>query len=383
MLGRGTILCTRVHIIMMLQARDANSFFFLMTDGHHDTPERPPGERRGGGRATTKPRRRATAEDVARAAGVSRSAVSRVYTPGAYVSPEKRARVHAAADKLGYRPNALAASLNVGSSNLVAIVTGSLVNHYDGEVIGKLVEGLSRIGKWPVVLGGTSDDIRDTEILDVLAYPLDALVIRGGSVDRRLADHCAKLKVPLIISGRVLKARGVDCVCCDNAAGIALAVRQFVADGRTRIAYLGGLQGFASEQERYDGFQAALAAHGRDSAGAAWADFSFQGGYTAAFDLLSANPRPDALVCCNDAMALGVLGAADTLGIDVPGDLGVIGFDDIEMAAWPCFQLTTVRNPLGETVDHILRMLESRQEDLLRQDQIVRLDPQLVLRATH
>ena len=328
--------------------------------------------------------RRVTAGDVARLAGVSRSAVSRAFTPGAYVSPDKRTRIQDVSAQLGYRPNALAASLHAGTSNLVGIVTGDLANHYDGEVVGKLVERLNQIGKWPVVVGGASEKIRESEILDVLAFPLAALVVRGGSVDESIALQCSKLNVPLIVSGRVLELKGVDSVCCDNAAGAELAVRQFISGGRQNIGYIGGPLELTSEQERHEGFCAALEEAGSAPSSETWADFSFQGGYDAAIEILSSESRPDALFCCNDAMALGAYCASTIeLGLSVPTDLGIIGFDDIEMAAWPCFQLTTVRNSIDQTVQTIMRLIENRFENPHRESEIVRLQPLLIERLTH
>jgi DNA-binding LacI/PurR family transcriptional regulator len=328
--------------------------------------------------------RRVTAEDVARRAGVSRSAVSRTFTPGAHVAPEKRQLILSVADQLGYRPNALAAGLNSRSSNLVAIVTGNLSNHYDSVVTGQLIERLNKIGKWAVVVGMTSENISASDILDVLAYPLDAMVVRAGSVDEETAAKCIKLNVPLVISGRILHMDGVDSLGCDNAAGTKLAVDALLDRGRRKIAYIGGGRQLASEQERCAGFVNALADAGVDPFAMEWSDFSFQGGYDTAARLFAGSDRPDALFCCNDAMALGALNLVrDVLGLKVPEDVAIIGFDDIAMASWPCFNLTTIRNSIDETVDEIMRLLESRLADPARPAEIVRMHPRLILRGTH
>ena len=179
-------------------------------------------------------RRRVTAEDVARAAGVSRSAVSRAYTKGAYVSREKKRKIQEAAEVLGYRPNALAAGLNSSRSNLVGVVTGNLNNHYDSDLVGKLVMRLNGLDKLPVVIGGTTDNVGDSEILDVLDYPLDALVIRAGSVKVETVEKCLKLQVPVIVSGRILDVGNVDSLCCDNRAGAELAIATLFGSGRER-----------------------------------------------------------------------------------------------------------------------------------------------------
>ena len=236
-----------------------------------------------------------TAQEVARAAGVSRSAVSRAYTEGAYVSREKKKRILEAAEILGYRPNALAAGFNSNRSNLVAIVTGNLRNHYDSDFVGKLVNRLNDMGKLPVVIGGSSDDIGDSEILEVLDYPLDALVIRAGSVKAETARKCLKLQVPVIVSGRILNVGNVDSLCCDNKAGAEMAVAAFVKSGRKKIGYLGGYPDLFSEQERCAGFNTAMRERCHEPAVMAWSDFSFEGGYRAGMEILQQPNRPDAV----------------------------------------------------------------------------------------
>lgn len=330
------------------------------------------------------PHRRVTADDVARLAGVSRSAVSRTFTPGASVAPDKRERILAVAEHLGYRPNSLAASLKSQSSNLVAIVTGNLGNHYDSVITAELVKQLGDIGKWAVVLGDTSGDISNHDILDVLTYPLDAMIIRAGSIDEDTARKCMKLNVPLILSGRSTPLHGVDCVGCDNVQGARLATQALIERGRTRIGYIGGIKSLTSEQERHEGFLSALSDAGQAPAALEWADFSFEGGYAAALRCLNRPTRPDALFCCNDIMAIGALNAArHALGLRVPEDLAIIGFDDIAMAGWPCFSLTTIRNSISDTVTTIMELLESRFLHPDRAGQTRRIHPILISRDTH
>ncbi len=329
--------------------------------------------------------RRVTAQEVADRAGVSRHAVSRCFKPGAYLAEGKRRLIVATAKELGYRPNALAAGLKGKSSRLIAIVSGNLSNHYDAEVVSCLVELLTSMGKWPVVLGGGSEDIRNDRTLDVLAYPLDAMVLRAGSVDAEIAQQCRQLGIPLILSGR--RTDGLDrtdSVCCDNAHGAGLAVRCLIERGRSRIAYIGGPKDLFSEQERAMGFVGALSAVGLKPANMISSDFSFEGGFRSALELLAGSGQPDAVFCSNDAMALGVLSAArHRLGLNIPEDLSVIGFDDIAMAAWPTFELTTVRNSVHQMVEAIRTLLSERLAMPDGPGRHLSIEPQLVLRGSH
>ncbi len=334
-------------------------------------------------RKDSKPRR-ITAEQVAQAAGVSRSAVSRAFTPGAYLDKDKQVKILKVSQELGYRPNALAAGLqSTGRSNLVAIVTGDLVNHYDSEILAKLMQGLHAMGKWPVVLGG-SEETSEAEILGVLAYPLDALILRGGSVDESVATHCAKLNIPLIVSGRIMQAERVDSVCCDNARGAELAVAELISRGKTKLGYLGGLEHLSSDQERKAGFENALHQAGLQPVATIHSDFSYRGGHQALTELLTVGTDLDGLFCANDAMALGAMAAAGTdFGCIIPDDLSIIGFDDIAMARWPDFELSTVRNDMDQTVSHILRMLGERLDHPDKASETVLIAPEFISRGTH
>tara|TARA_R110002020_G_scaffold86590_12_gene213787 strand:+ start:2461 stop:3462 length:1002 start_codon:yes stop_codon:yes gene_type:complete len=327
---------------------------------------------------------RITAADVARKAGVSRSAVSRAFTEGAYVDKEKRARILKVAADLGYRPNALAAGLQgKGRSNLVAIVTGDLVNHYDGEILARMVRQLTAIGKWPVVLNA-GDEIPDADVSGVLGFPLDAMILRGGSVPDDVVEHCAKLKIPLIVSGRILDRPGIDSVCCDNERGSALAVEALIARGRRRIAYLGGQADLTSDRERRKGFLDAVQAAGLSPVAQADGDYSFDGGLASARALLTAHPEIDALFCANDAMALGAQAVATCeLGRTVPESLSIVGFDDIAMARWPTIALSTIRNDMDMTVTQIMRLLAARLDDPDAPPQTVRTEPEFIARGTH
>ena len=328
--------------------------------------------------------RRITSEHVANAAGVSRSAVSRAFTVGAYLDKGKRTKILKVAQELGYRPNALAAGLQgEGRSNLVAIVTGSLANHYDGDVLSLLVRGLNVMGKWPVIVGG-SEDMSEAEVLNVLAYPLDALILRGGSVDESVTLHCSKLNVPLIVSGRILRSKGVDCVCCDNRRGAEMAVSQLLQKGRTRLGYIGGREHLSSDQERKAGFEFAVRRAGLLPEAIVQADYSHEGGYRLLSELIRSGRELDGLFCANDAMALGAIAAARReFGMSVPKDLSVIGFDDLAMAAWPEFGLSTIRNDMERTVSHVLRMLEERLNAPEKQGETVLIEPEFISRNTH
>ena len=326
--------------------------------------------------------RRVTAQTVAEQAGVSRSAVSRAFTKGAYLDAEKRHRILSVAAEIGYQPNALAAGLKGGNSHLVAIFAGDLRNPYDTAFVSQLVGSLNAIQKWPLLIDGNGT--RAAQALEeVLRYPLDALILRGGSLSGEIVEQCARYGIPMISSGRPLSAPGVDTVCCRNDQGARMGAELLISGGRRRIGFLGGPPELYSSCERRAGVMAALEAAGLRPVAEAVGDYTVDGGHAAARALLQGAGEIDALICGNDAMAIGALSAAREIGRAVPGDLAVIGFDDIDMARWTCFDLTTVRNPIDAAVREILRLLEARLGDPGKADETVFVDPVVKPRGTH
>lgn len=325
--------------------------------------------------------RRVTATDVAEAAGVSRSAVSRAFAPNAYLDGEKRKLILTTALKLGYRPNALAASLQGKRSNLVAVAAGGMNNLYNAEFTAKLVARLNAAGKWPIVIGG-SEAVLDDAILPALSYPLDALIVRGSSLSAQVFEDCAKLNIPLIFAGRILEGALVDCVSCHNTNGTAAAARHLIARGRRKFGFISGPAGLSSSSDRLEGIRCALREAGLSLIAEAPCNYTYEGGRDAATSLLTQYDI-DALICANDASALGALSAARyELDRDVPNDLSIVGFDDIAQASWPEYNLTTLRNPLDQTMDEILRLLQARLDDPDRPAEQVLIAPQLVTRKT-
>ncbi|MGD1887487.1 MAG: LacI family DNA-binding transcriptional regulator [Cohaesibacteraceae bacterium] len=326
--------------------------------------------------------RRVTASDVAKQAGVSRSAVSRAFDPNAYLDRHKREIILKTAVKLGYRPNALAASLQGMRSNLVGVIIGDMTNQYDAEFAAMLLSRLNAANKWPLLVGG-SMPVTEEAIMAVLGYPLDAMIVRGGSLAAHLFDDCAKLNIPLIFSGRIVDAPFADCVCCRNAEGTAQAVDLLLRSGHKGLGYIGGPGTWSSDRERLSGVTSTLAQNGLSLVGQVQSDFSYEGGAQAAASLL-ADDRVDGLICANDAMALGALSyVRNHTSKTVPDDVAIVGFDDVSLASWPDFNLTTVRNPLGTMIDEVLRLLEARLADPMRLSETVMINPILKERGTH
>lgn len=328
-------------------------------------------------------RKRATAKDVALKVGVSRSAVSRAFTPGAKINKSKRDKILSVASEIGYRPNAMARSLIKQHSELVAIVSGNMGNIYDNYFLEHLEHRLQLDGKWSLLVRCKKDENIARTLAEALSYPVQAVIVRAGSVDQTIIDQCRLLNVPLIFSGYGGEINGADSIWCDSAAGAHLAVEKLVKRGCTNIAYIGGKAGITSEEARRKGFQDSMKTFGLDSHSICNGDFDFESGYEQGLVVLQKTERPDGIFCVNDAVALGVLNAAKyKFRLDVPDQLAVVGFDDIPMASWPMFDLSTVTNPIDVMAEAILDTLNLRLKKPDTPDMSVIVKPDFVVRGS-
>ena len=304
--------------------------------------------------------RKVTSLDVAKRAGVSRSAVSRVFTPGASVSERTADKVRAAAAELGYRPNVLARAMLTGKSKIIGLVVAYLDNHFYPTVLELLSEALEREGYHVLVFmaAHTANDIEDV-VSQILDYQVDGLVLASVALSSNLADRCRASGVPVVLFNRKLEAEGELAVVSDNRMGGRLAAEHLVSLGRTRIGHIAGWEGASTQRDREAGFMEGLRAAGIGLYAREVGDFRLPRAKQAARRMFNTPERPDAVFVANDFMAFGVMDVLRSeLGLSVPDDVALIGFDDVPSAAWPAYSLTTIRQDAHAmvlaTVDSLL-----------------------------
>ncbi|GAB3124709.1 LacI family DNA-binding transcriptional regulator [Novispirillum itersonii] len=306
---------------------------------------------------TQPPAARVTSLDVARLANVSQSAVSRTFTPGASVSEKTRERVLAAAAQLGYRPNILARSLITGRSNMVGLVLSELSNPYYPPLLEKLSDALQAQGRHLLLFTVPRDQDVELLIPRVLQYQVDAVVICAGTVSSGMAAACARDRRPVLLLNRTADHPEADHILCDNEDGGRQAAAALIAAGCHRLGLITGQKETLTSDHRCQGFLAEAARHGIPVAQAD-GGFTRSGGAEAAHRLLTAPQRPDGLFAANDLMALEARRVATDLGLSVPGDLKLIGFDDTADAAQA--GLATLRQPVEEMVRATALRLDAR-----------------------
>ena len=309
--------------------------------------------------------RRITSQDVARRAGVSQSAVSRVFTPGASFSEKTAAKVRKAADELGYRPNVLARSLITGRSRIIGLVVAYLENYFYPEALEKLSSALKARGYHLLVFLArqTAGDIEDI-LQEIVDYQVDGIVVASVALSSQLATRCREAGIPVVLFNRSQDGARLPTVTSDNFSGGREIARFLAAGGHRRIGYIAGWEGASTQRDREAGFRAGLRDAGIELSAREVGDYQFARAGQAARRMFAGADRPDAVFVANDHMAFAVVDVLRfELRLRVPGDVSVVGFDDVPPAAWPAYDLTTVRQEASAMVAETVKMLMANIED--------------------
>ncbi len=329
----------------------------------------------------------ATSLDVARLAGVSQSAVSRCFTAGASVSDAMRNKVQEAARKLGYQPNAHARSLITGRSRIIGLVLSHIENLFYPAVLEQLAQRLQQDGYHLLIFisdGHNADDL----VGEILQYKVDGIVLGATTLSSALAQRCADASIPVVLFNRIMaegSAGSVSSVRSDNVGGGREIARFLVAGGHRRIAYLAGREDSSTNLERERGFREGLAEAGQRIYARAIGNYDVLQARQATRDLFAqAEQRPDAVFVASDQMAIAVLDTLrHELGLAVPQQVSVVGFDNVPQAAWESYALTTFEQPVQPMVEATVELLQSylRGDDMPNTRNIV-IAGQLVLRGS-
>lgn len=321
---------------------------------------------------------RVTSYDVARLAGVSQSAVSRAFSEGASISKDMRSRIHRAASELGYAPSNIARALITQRSRLIGVVVTRNTARNNPDIMFNLGQRIQEAGNRMLVFTLPSDSASDTILSDLLAYHVDGAIAATSIPDAVLAG-CERRRIPVVLYNRHGEAASVA---CDHVMGMRDLVNHLVGCGVRRPAVIAGPRDALVSEERLRGAREAFLAHGIALPEPVYSDYTYEGGRAAA-PLVLTGPRPDIIVCANDSMALGVIDACrHDLGLRVPEDIAVSGFDDIAQASWPSYALTTVAQPVEQLTREAVRMVVERAEGAGIGQERRLMPPRLIVRGS-
>jgi LacI family transcriptional regulator len=307
--------------------------------------------------------------EVAELAGVSLATVSRVINPGAKVSEKTREKVLAAMEQLGYKPNSIAQSLATRSSNAVGVLVSELHGPFFGAMLSAIEKSFKAAGKFVLVAAGHSNEAQEREAIRFLvSRNCDALIVHVEALpDKFLVDHDHE-KTPLIIMNRKVRGLADRCFSLNNELGGYLATQSLLKLKHRRIAYVSGPLSFVDARQRLTGHKRAL-----EEAGVKFderllheGDYHETGGQDALNALFEKKLPFTAVVCANDDMAAGAMAAAHERGLDLPGDLSIIGFDDSPIARYVYPKLTTIHYPITDMANMaaswVLKHVYEREE---------------------
>jgi len=340
---------------------------------------KPAGDRRSG--SGSRPRH-PTIVDVAERAGVSKSLVSLVMRGAPNVSDEKRLAVTKAAEEIGYRPNAVARSLVRRRSYVIGVMVSDLHNPYFTEVMDGIELAARTDGYHALFNSGGRTAAGEADAIDTLLQLRTDGVVMAGPVlpARRIAAVASS--VPVVVVARHSRSPAHDSITNDDRMGARLAVDHLVALGHRHIAHVDGGSGAGSAQ-RLAGFLEAMGRHGlTGSATVVPGSFTEEGGRDGVAEVLRGRERATAIFVGNDLAAVGALDALDHHGLRVPGDVSLVGYDNIALAALGHIDLTTIDQPRREMGVTAVRLLLERRDEDRRAARHLVVPPSLVVRGS-
>ena len=326
---------------------------------------------------------RVTLREVAAAAGVSRSAVSRAFTEGASVSAATRRKVETAARALGYRPNVLARSLTTKRTALIGLISNNFQNPAFMEVFDLFTAGLQDRGLRPLLVNLSDAREAEASLEMLMQYSVDGVIVASSTLPARFSATLAEARLPVVHAfGKPGSSIDVNVVGVDNLHGGALAAELLVERGYRDVAFLGGPPRATSTKDRLRGFTRRLKRAGLRIARTRYAEtYGYDAGRAEMAALLG-EARVEAVFCGDDILCMGARDHCRERGLAVPEDIALIGFNDIAMAGWAGYRLTTVRQPIHDIIVGAVELIVALVEDPARAPEARIFPCQIVERAT-
>ena len=305
-----------------------------------------------------------TSIEVAKLAGVSQSSVSRAFSQEGPVSVKTRRKVLEAARKLGYQPNAMARSLITRRTRMVGMVIANVHNNpFYTEVLDLLSRKFQELGQKVMLFIVNRDQNLDDILPQLLEYQVEGILLTAATLSSKMAEECERWGRPVTMINRYVPGVYASWFCCANYEGGKMVARLLLDSKHQRPAFLAGSEDTTTSIDRERGFMEILNQE-KVKALREVGEYTYQDAYDAALRLLDRAEPADAIFCANDIMALGVMDAAKNgLGLKVPEEVSIIGFDDISMSAWSSYDLTTIRQPIKRMVDASVEELLARIEN--------------------
>ncbi len=305
-----------------------------------------------------------TLKEVAERAGVSRSAVSRTFTEGASVSEKTRRKVEKAARDLGYQPSLIARSLATNRTKLIGLVANNFQNPIFLEVFDLYTAALQERGFRPLLVNLTTETDPLKSLHMLRQYRVDGVIVATSTLPPSFPSAFRKAGIPVVHAfGKFDTLSQAHVVGIDNQRCGEMAAQSLLDRGYKTVALLGGPQSATSTQDRMTGFVRRLKERGVEAADVSFAEnYTYSAGKKAMVALLD-RKKVEAVFCGDDLICMGALDAARAAGLTVPRDIGFLGFNDMDMAGWSAYDLTTIRQPVRDIILSSVELVTAMVDD--------------------
>jgi DNA-binding LacI/PurR family transcriptional regulator len=300
-------------------------------------------------------RKKVSAADIAKLANVSQSTVSRVFTPGASVSKETKERVLKIAKENNYRPNALARGLIKNKTNMVGLAMKDIQNPFYHEVLGMFTRKLKEKGYSVLFVYTENEEIQQEEINNFLEYNVEGIIVTDALLSSNLVNKLHDNHIPVTFFNRYDSQIHSHSVSCDNVAASREIANYMYEKGYRDIVFIAGKLNTSTTQERLTGFKERLEEKDIDVK-ILYGDYTYETSFDLTTQMIEEGHIPEAIFGANDITALGSLDALRDKGISVPEETIVIGFDNIKMASWPNYMLSTWSQPIEQMVEETIKL---------------------------
>lgn len=333
------------------------------------------------------------AKEVAALAGVSRSAVSRAFNPGSYLDSSKRERILSVAKEIGYHPNMAARAMVSNRSHLVAVILPSLRHPWESQELDVLTESLQASGFATLVYKIPDSALQPNQLSHLQAYNPDSIIVYSDSLPLASVKALFARTRPIfpvyengtsnMIDEKTDEDQGLDQLVIDQRPGIQQAINLLAGCGCQSLVWLSGPTQTRANQDRQRAVISCAEQVGIKVIAKIQGDFTYEQAREEVRAHFRTNPYADALFAANDVSAFGAMDALrHDLGLKIPEDINVIGFDNISQAGWKSYDLTTVCLDIDERVRALMRLIRNRLESPGDPMLLERVETRLIVRGT-
>ncbi len=323
-----------------------------------------------------------TSEDIAVLAGVSQATVSRVLSGGANVSEKKRKKVLEVAAKFNYQPNAHARSLITKKTGIIGIVMRNIRDPFYSAVLEIFYNRLAPLGYHLIFINSENEIIQEHEIVKLVQYNVQGVIVSDAVLSPEAERQFERNDISVVLFNRYEKNSKCSAVFCDNYLAAKQIALYLLKMKHNSFAFIGGSLNTSITKDRLKGFEEVLKENGITKFIVQTGNYTYEGGFKATQELLTEHRDIDCIFCVNDITAIGAIDAISTIGLKIPDDVSVFGFDNIRPSGWAPYQLTTWEQPLEDMVTSTVNIVLENINNPSADRKILRMNGQMIVRKT-